>query len=115
MFTGVTHCSIWVTDQEEALEFYVGKLGLEVHTDIQLDFMRWLTISVPGHPEQQIILTPLRPPVIDPENAERARDLLSKGYMGSFFLSTPDCRATYEKLRAAGVEFTQEPVEQPYG
>jgi catechol 2,3-dioxygenase-like lactoylglutathione lyase family enzyme len=115
MFTAVTHFSIWVTDQDEALEFYVGKLGLEVHVDIQLEFMRWLTVSVPGQPQLQIILAPLAAPVIDPENADRARDLLSKGFMGSFILSTPDCRATYERLLAAGVEFTQVPVEQPYG
>jgi catechol 2,3-dioxygenase-like lactoylglutathione lyase family enzyme len=115
MLTAVTHYSVWVTDQDEALEFYVGKLGLEVHTDVQLDFMRWLTVSVPGESRLQIILAPLTPPVIDPENADRARDLLSKGFMGSFIFSTTDCRATYERLLAAGVEFTQEPVEQPYG
>lgn len=115
MFSAVTHYNIWVTDQEEALDFYVGKLGLEVHTDLELDFMRWLTVNVPGQPEHQIILAPLAPPVIDPQNAERARDLLSKGFMGTLILSTPDCRDTYEKLLAAGVELTQEPVEQPYG
>jgi catechol 2,3-dioxygenase-like lactoylglutathione lyase family enzyme len=115
MFTAVTHFTLWVTDQDEALAFYVGKLGLEVHTDVQLDFLRWVTVSVPGAPHQQIILAPLSPPLVDPANAERARDLLSKGLMGNFILSTPDCRAAYERLRAAGVEFNQEPVEQPYG
>jgi catechol 2,3-dioxygenase-like lactoylglutathione lyase family enzyme len=115
MLTAVTHYSVWVTDQDEAVEFYVGKLGLEVHTDVQLDFMRWLTVSVPGQSQLQIILAPLTPPIIDPENADRARDLLSKGFMGAFILSTPDCRAAYERLLAAGVEFTQEPVEHPYG
>jgi catechol 2,3-dioxygenase-like lactoylglutathione lyase family enzyme len=115
MFTAVTHFTIWVADQDSALDFYVDKLGLEVHTDLQLDFMRWLTVNVPGRPEQQIILAPLAPPVIDPDNAERARDLLSKGYMGNFILGTADCRAAYERLLAAGVEFTQAPTEQPYG
>jgi catechol 2,3-dioxygenase-like lactoylglutathione lyase family enzyme len=115
MFTSVTHFCIWVTDQDEALEFYVGKLGLDVHTDVQLDFMRWLTVSVPGASQTQIVLAPLAPPLIDPENADRARDLLTKGYIGNFILNTPDCRATYERLLAAGVEFIQEPVEQPYG
>jgi catechol 2,3-dioxygenase-like lactoylglutathione lyase family enzyme len=115
MFDAVTHYSIWVTDQDEALEFYVGKLGLKIHTDVQLDFMRWLTVSLPDRLDPQIILAPLAPPIIDPANADRARDLLSKGFMGNFILSTPDCRATYERLLAAGVEFTQEPVEQPYG
>lgn len=115
MFTAVTHYSIWVTDQDEALEFYVGKLGLEVRSDVQLDFMRWVTVGVPGEPQLQIVLAPLAPPLVDPENADRARDLLSKGLLGNFILSTPDCRATYERLLAAGVEFNQEPVEQPYG
>jgi catechol 2,3-dioxygenase-like lactoylglutathione lyase family enzyme len=114
MFSAVTHYNIWVTDQDEALEFYVGKLGLEVRTDIQLDFLRWLTVSVPGQP-QEIILAPLEPPVIDPDNASLARDLLSKGYMGNFILSTRDCRAAYDRLLAAGVEFTQEPIAQPWG
>ena len=115
MFTAITHYTVWVTDQDEALEFYVGKLGLEVHTDVQLDFLRWLTVSVPGQPAPQIVLAPLTPPLVDPENAARARDLLSKGLIGNMILGTPDCRATYERLLAAGVEFTQEPVEQPYG
>jgi catechol 2,3-dioxygenase-like lactoylglutathione lyase family enzyme len=115
MFTAVTHYTIWVTDQDEALEFYVGKLGLEIQSDVQLDFMRWVTVGVPGESQLQIVLAPLAPPLIDPENADRARDLLSKGLMGNFILSTPDCRATYERLLAAGVEFNQEPVEQPYG
>ena len=115
MFTAVTHYTIWVTDQDEALEFYVGKLGLEVRADVRLDFMRWVTVGVPGDSQLQIVLAPLSPPLVDPANAERARDLLSKGLMGNFILSTPDCRAAYERLLAAGVEFSQAPVEQPYG
>ena len=115
MFTAVSHYGIWVTDQDEALDFYVGKLGLEVNTDIQLEFMRWDTVNVPGRPDHEIILVPLQPPIIDPDNAETARDLLSKGYLGNFILSTPDCIGTYERLLAAGVEFTQEPTEQPFG
>jgi catechol 2,3-dioxygenase-like lactoylglutathione lyase family enzyme len=115
MFNSITHYNIWVTDQDEALDFYVGKLGMEVNADVQLEFMRWLTVSVPGRPEHQIILCPLGPPVVAPDNVEQARDLLSKGIMGTIILDTPDCRATYETLRARGVEFTQEPVEQPFG
>src|SRR4051794_36229216 len=108
MFTGVTHFCIWVTDQDEAVAFYVGKLGLEVHSDVQLDFMRWVTVGVPGDPALQIVLAPLAPPLMDPANADRARDLLSKGHLGNFILGTPDCRATYERLLAAGVQFVQE-------
>ena len=115
MFSAITHYNLWVTDQDEALEFYVGKLGMEVHTDLRLDFVRWLTVNVPGRRDEQLILSPLGPPVMAPDNADRARDLLSKGVLGVFILSTPDLRATYETLVARGVEFTQEPTEQPYG
>jgi catechol 2,3-dioxygenase-like lactoylglutathione lyase family enzyme len=115
MVTGISHFSIWVTDQDAALDFYVGKLGLEINTDVQLDFMRWLTVSIPGQPEQEIILAPLQAPIIDPDNAQHANDLLAKGFMGNLILTTEDCRATYTQLLAAGVEFTQEPTEQPYG
>ena len=114
MFNAVSHYGIWVTDQDEALDFYGGKLGLEVKADMRLEFMRWVTVNVPGKPEQEIILVPLEPPIIDPENGKLARDLLTKGYLANFILSTPDCRATYEKLLAAGVEFTQQPIEQPF-
>lgn len=115
MFDAITHFTVWVTDQDEALAFYVGKLGLEVTADIDLDFMRWLTVAVPGAPQQQIILAPLGPPIMAPDDATTARELLSKGALGSFILSTPDCRATYETLLASGVEFTEPPTEQPYG
>jgi catechol 2,3-dioxygenase-like lactoylglutathione lyase family enzyme len=115
MLSAITHFNLWVTDQDEALEFYVGKLGMEVHTDLRLDFLRWLTVNVPGRPEQQLILAPLGPPVVDPDNADRARDLLSKGVLGVFIVGTPDLRTTYETLVARGVEFTQGPTEQPYG
>jgi catechol 2,3-dioxygenase-like lactoylglutathione lyase family enzyme len=115
MFDAITHFTLWVTDQDEALEFYVGKLGLEVTSDVSLDFMRWLTVGVPGSSGQQIILAPLGPPIVAPEAAEAARELLSKGVLASIILSTPDCRATYETLRERGVEFTEEPAEQPYG
>jgi catechol 2,3-dioxygenase-like lactoylglutathione lyase family enzyme len=115
MLTAVTHFTIWVTDQDEALAFYAGKLGLEVRSDVQLDFMRWVTVGVPGAPGPQIVLAPLAPPLVDPANAGRVRELLSKGLIGNLIIGTPDCRATYERLRAAGVEFSQEPVEHPYG
>ena len=115
MFDGLSHFTLWVTDQDQALDFYVGKLGLEVNSDTQLEQLRWLTISVPGAADHQIILAPIGPPAMDPANAERARELLSKGLMGTFILTTPDCRATYDTLQARGVEFTQRPTEQPFG
>ena len=115
MFNAITHSQIWVSDQDEALDFYVGKLGLQVHTDVQLEFMRWLTINVPGRPEREIVLMVPAPPALDPDTAAQLRELLSKGVGGMFILTTDDCRGTYETLRARGVEFTEEPVERFYG
>jgi catechol 2,3-dioxygenase-like lactoylglutathione lyase family enzyme len=107
---------IFVLDQNEALDFYVGKLGLEVHTDVDLGFMRWLTVSVPGNPEREILLELPGPPGMDEASGERVRELVTKGATGfTVGFTTSDCRKTYEELKAKGVEFTQEPTEQVYG
>ena len=116
MLTAITHSQIYVLDQDEALAFYVGKLGLEVNSDVDMGFMRWLTISVPGHPDRQILLERPGPPSLSEETAEQVRDLLSKGATGGHLIfGTDDCRKTYETLLARGVEFTEEPTERPYG
>jgi uncharacterized glyoxalase superfamily protein PhnB len=115
MFNGITHYNVWVTNQDEALEFYVGKLGFEVNSDVDLGFMRWLTVNPPSRPEQQLILMAVAPPTVDPDNVERVRDLLAKGLVGSLILATDDVRATYETLKDRGVEVTQEPTEQDWG
>ncbi|MEV6299576.1 VOC family protein [Actinoplanes sp. NPDC051861] len=116
MFNAITHSQMYVLDQDEAVAFYVGKLGLEINTDIDLGFMRWLTVNVPGRPEHQIMLELPGGPQMSAETAEQVRDLLTKGAMGGrFILTTDDCRKTYETLLARGVEFTEEPEERPYG
>jgi catechol 2,3-dioxygenase-like lactoylglutathione lyase family enzyme len=116
MFTGITHSQIYVLDQDEALDFYVGKLGLEVNTDADLGFMRWLTVNVPGRPDREVLLEKPGPPRLSDEIAEQVRDLLTKGATGGHLIfSTDDCRKTYEELRAKGVEFTEEPTEREYG
>ena len=116
MFTHITHSQIYVLDQDEALDFYVGKLGLEVNADVDLGFMRWLTVSVPGHPERQILLEKPGPPSDDEATAEQVRELVTKGAMGAAAIfTTDDCRKTYEELLAKGVEFTEEPTERSYG
>jgi catechol 2,3-dioxygenase-like lactoylglutathione lyase family enzyme len=116
MFNAITHSAIFVLDQDEALEFYVGKLGMEVSADVDMGFMRWLTISVPGRPEREILLEVPGPPIHDDATAEQLRELVAKGATGlGFILTTDDCRKTYDKLVAKGVEFTQEPVEHFYG
>jgi catechol 2,3-dioxygenase-like lactoylglutathione lyase family enzyme len=108
--------SLFVLDQDEALEFYVGKLGLEVNTDQDLGFMRWLTINVPGDPGREILLEKPGPPSMDDGTAETVRELVTKGATAGWIgFSTDDARATYEDLLAKGVEVTQEPTEQAYG
>ena len=116
MLTSTTHSGIYVLDQDQALDFYVGTLGLEVATDADLGFMRWLTVNVPGDPGREIVLALPGPPAIDEETAAEVRELVTKGAGGGWLIfSTDDCRKTYETLRGRGVEFTQEPTEQPYG
>mgnify|MGYP002718253339 FL=1 len=116
MLTGISHHSVYVLDQDQALDFYCGKLGFEVSADVDLGFMRWLTIALPAQPERQIMLEVPGAPFVDEETAAQLRDLLTKGALGAAaILTTDDCRATYEDLRAKGVEFTEEPTERPYG
>jgi catechol 2,3-dioxygenase-like lactoylglutathione lyase family enzyme len=112
----ITHSSIFVLDQDEALDFYVNKLGLEVNTDEDLGFMRWLTVSVPGEPDREVLLEKPGPPAHDEATAEQVRELLTKGATGfALGLRTDDVRKAYEELRAKGVEFTDEPTERSYG
>ena len=116
MFNSITHSQVYVLDQDEALQFYVGKLGLEVNTDADLGFMRWLTVNVPGKPDRQILLEKPGPPAHDDATAEVVRELVTKGAMGAVAIfETEDCQKTYETLLARGVEFTQEPTERFYG
>jgi catechol 2,3-dioxygenase-like lactoylglutathione lyase family enzyme len=116
MFNNITHSQLFVLDQDEALEFYVGKLGMEVRNDVDLGFMRWLTIGVPGDEGREVLLEKPGPPSHSEQAGAQVRDLLTKGALGlGFILTTDDCRKTYEELKAKGVELTQEPAEQPYG
>jgi catechol 2,3-dioxygenase-like lactoylglutathione lyase family enzyme len=114
MFKALTHSFVYVLDQDEALDFYVGKLGLEVTTDADLGSMRWLTVVVPGRPEIELVLST---PEMghDPETAAAIRELVAKGAGNGVIFSVDDCRATYSKLVDKGVEFTQEPTEHFYG
>jgi catechol 2,3-dioxygenase-like lactoylglutathione lyase family enzyme len=116
MLTKITHSRVWVLDQQEALDFYVGKLGMEVRADVPLGFMRWLTVGVPGDPDRAVLLEVPGPPSIDARAAEQTRDLLTRGATGfGLGVQTSDCRKLYEELKAKGVEFTEEPTERPYG
>ena len=115
----ISTTQIWVHDQDEALAFYTEKLGFEVRSDVSLPEMggfRWLTVGAPGQDSIDIVLMAIPgPPVMDAATAEQVRELVGKGFAGTVFLQTDDCQASYEELRARGVEFTEEPEERPYG
>ena len=116
MLNAILISHVFVADQDKALDFYVGKLGLEVSNDQDLGFMRWLTVRVPGQPGRDILLERPGPPAMDDVTARQVRELVAKGASGfTIGFTTNDCRKTYQTLLARGVEFTQEPVEQPYG
>jgi catechol 2,3-dioxygenase-like lactoylglutathione lyase family enzyme len=119
MLKALTHVNQWVADQDEALGFYTEKLGLEVRADVTVPEMgnfRWLSVGVPGQEDVAIALLPVPgPPVFDEETQAALQTLVAKGAAGGLFFSTDDCQATYEELKAKGVEFSQPPTEQPYG
>jgi predicted enzyme related to lactoylglutathione lyase len=115
----ITNVNTWVHDQDEALAFYTDKLGWEVRADVTLPELgdyRWLTVGPPGQEDVAVVLNAIPgPPVMDEESAEHIKTLMAKGWLGSVFLQTDDCRASYEELKARGVEFTEAPEERPYG
>jgi catechol 2,3-dioxygenase-like lactoylglutathione lyase family enzyme len=116
MLKNVSISHVWVFDQEQAKDFYVNKLGLEVRADQNLGFMRWLTVGVPGDQGREILLELPAPPSVDGQAAEQIRELVSKGATGfTVGFTTDNCQKTYEDLLSKGVEFTQEPVERDYG
>jgi uncharacterized glyoxalase superfamily protein PhnB len=115
----ISNAQVWVHDQEEALAFYTEKLGMEVRADVTLPEMgdfRWLTVSPPGQEDVTIVLMAIPgPPMMDEETTRQVEELMAKGFAGTVFLTTDDCRADYERLKARGVEFTEAPEERPYG
>jgi len=119
MLKQLTHTQVWVHDQDEALAFYTEKLGLELREDVTVPEMgnfRWLSVGVPGQPDVSITLMAVPgPPVFDEDTRAQIQALLAKGASGGLFFSTDDVRGSYEELKERGVEFTQEPTEQPYG
>ena len=116
MTTKLSVTSVKVLDQDEALDFYVDKLGLEVARDIKQGPFRWLTVRFPDDPSVEIFLEEPGPPVHDEATAAQLRELITKGAMGSIVIETDDASALYESLQARGVtDFTQEPIEHSYG
>lgn len=110
MSQGVGVVGLYVHDQDEALNFYVEKLGFRVHTDAKNGAYRWLTVQHPEQPSFQLGLFKPQPPTIDEATAQTVREIVSKGAMPPLVMVVDDCRAAYERMRSNGVEFTQEPV-----
>jgi uncharacterized glyoxalase superfamily protein PhnB len=115
----IANAHLWVNDQDEALEFYTQKLGMEVRIDATMPEMgnfRWLTVGPIGQPEVSIVLMAIPgPPIMDADTAEQVRTLMAKGFAGTVFLTTDDCQASYEELKGRGVEFSEPPEDRPYG
>ena len=117
MIQRMSHATIFVTNQNDALEFYRDKLGFRVHTDAMVgpDF-RWLTMCTNDQPDFEIILMEPKPGMLmDEETSKTVRSLLDKGVMGAGVFNTNDCRSTYKEMKAKGVQFVSEPAERPYG
>jgi catechol 2,3-dioxygenase-like lactoylglutathione lyase family enzyme len=115
----IATAQVWVHDQDEALDFYTKKLGMEVRSDVTLAEMgnfRWLTVGPAGQPDVAIVLMAIPgPPVMDAATAEQVKSLMAKGFAGTIFLTTDDVHASYEELKSRGVEFVEDPEERPYG
>ena len=115
----LSNFNVWVHDQNEALAFYTDKLGMEIREDVTVAEMgnfRWLTVGPVNQPDVSVVLMAVPgPPMIEEETTEQLTTLMAKGVLGGLFFTTDDCRGMYEELKNRGVEFTQEPTEQPYG
>ena len=114
MSQGIGVVGVYVRDQDEAVEFYVEKLGLRIHTDVRNGDHRWLTVQHPDQPSFQLGLFKPQAPTLDPATAQTVQEIVAKGAMPPLVLLVDDCRAAYNRLSARGVEFTQEPVDR-YG
>ena len=114
MSQGVGVVGLYVRDQDEALDFYVEKLGFRIHTDVRNGDYRWLTVQHPEQPSFQLGLFTPQSPMVDAATAQALSECVSKGAMPPLVLVVDDCHAAYEEMHARGVEFTQKPVER-YG
>jgi catechol 2,3-dioxygenase-like lactoylglutathione lyase family enzyme len=114
----IGNVQLWVHDQDEALEFYTRKLGMEVRSDVTVPEMgnfRWLAVA-PADQELSIVLMAIPgAPIMDDETGAQVRELMAKGFAGTVFLTTDDCQKSYEELRDRGVEFVELPEDRPYG
>jgi catechol 2,3-dioxygenase-like lactoylglutathione lyase family enzyme len=117
VITRLSHATIYVLDQEEALKFYRDKLGFEVRMDNSMDGgFRWLTVGPKTQPDLELILMPAQEsPMMTADKVARLRQMIAEGSMGTGVLQVDDCQKTYEELVAKGVEFIYPPTERFYG
>ena len=115
----IASAQLWVHDQEVALKYWTEKVGMEVRQDVTMPEMgdfRWLTVGPPGQDDMSIVLMAVPgAPVMDDDTRKQVLDLVAKGFAGTVFLTTENCQASYEEMKARGVEFTEPPTQMPYG
>ena len=112
MSQGIEVVGVYVQDQDEALAFYVDKVGFRVHSDVRNGDYRWLTVQHPDQPSFQLGLFVPGPPTVDAATAQALRAIVAKGAMPPLVLTVNDCRAAYQRMHKLGVEFTQEPMDR---
>jgi catechol 2,3-dioxygenase-like lactoylglutathione lyase family enzyme len=118
MLKQMTHVQVWVHDQDEALAFYTDKLGMELREDVTVPEMgnfRWLSVGIPGQEVSITLMAVPGPPVFDEDTHAQIEALMAKGASSGLFFTTDDIQASHAEMKERGVEFTQEPTEQPYG
>ena len=116
MITRLSHATIYVLDQEEALKFYRDKLGFEVRTDMTMDNgFRWLTVSPPQQPDLEVVLSEPAEPMFAADLIPHVRALLDRDAMSGGVWESDNCQKTYEELKARGIEFTKPPTKEFYG
>jgi len=116
MIQRMSHTTIYVLNQDDALEFYTKKLGFAVRTDSRMGDFRWLTVGPQEQPELEIVLMEIRPGMVwDEATANQLKEIVRKGVLGAGVFDTDDCRKTYDELKRQGVEFLSEPQDRPYG
>jgi predicted enzyme related to lactoylglutathione lyase len=118
MLKQMTHVQVWVHDQDEALAFYTEKLGMELREDVTVPEMgnfRWLSVGIPGQEVSITLMAVPGPPVFDEDTRAQIEALMAKGASSGLFFTTDDIQASHAEMKERGVEFTQEPTEQPYG
>ena len=114
----IASAQLWVHDQDVALKYWTQNVGMEVRQDVSLPELqfRWLTVGPPGQDDVSIVLMAIPgPPVMDDATRDQVSDVMAKGFAGTVFLTTDDCQASYDEMKARGVEFTDEPHQMPYG